>query len=164
MNKASVSLLLIGGPGDAMIYSIDATMRQFEFVESPRMAPAAPGEAVRYERVAYAIIPIYGKHHEVFRVGVRTMNECPLLALLTNYRTPKGDDGDEWAAQNHVTLIGGDGDGCHVHVPFSIETVTLAFGTYHVEQVSHNGNTYRVGLADPNACPFKALMLGYRKE
>lgn len=140
--------------------------RRFIEISEPLFQPSlavgnAPVNAV-YEHSTYLITALMGKHHEVFRVGVRNMNECPMLALLTNYRVAKDDSGDEWAAQNHVTLIGGNADGCYNHVPFGVEKLTLT-DTYHIEEISHNGNKYRVGLADPNACAIKALILGYRK-
>jgi hypothetical protein len=153
--------VMIGGPADGMLYSLDARKRIFSVVDP-----------VTRQDVNYSIGSLFDTFG-VFYVGVQNHNVDPILMLLAGYRRPITDDSDLREAANTVTCLGGPADAMRIAMAHTQETVDPPLRrasdgpvpTYHIVRLVAKDQTHhRVAVVDPrNSSPIAMLMEGYRK-
>lgn len=156
---AAIGALLLGGPADGQLVTLEDRQREFGFVEPPTDNLTAARARV------YTIGVLTGAG--LYRVGMLDQSECPIRKLLAGYRRPQAHDSDENVAEQLVTIIGGPGDGEHMMVPsYHYSRLESNGGIYEIATLyGKDGKHYRIAMPlDSKDCAIKLLIEGYRKE
>jgi hypothetical protein len=168
MNMNPKTVLMIGGPADGQRFLLDARTRDFTYLETT--TPEHKGK-----EFCYAVGILTGAFGAQHHIGVRDLNRCAILDLLTAYHRPYADESDEREAANEhiVTILGGPGDGMRtlaapedvqVTPPLRREADQPVPVYAVVPLVGKSQRAFRVAVLDEvTVDPIALLVEGYRK-